>query len=331
MIQFAARQGAAAAELLTVANYGQEALMDEDLRVEAATYNAVVEAALAQVNDPFFGLHAGEHFNLSAAGLVAQITQTSATVKEALQYCCDFSMLACRAIPLSLEKADGEYVLRMKPDPLWQVQSPQAALHTLEGHLVFSMREYQQLALKSQPPLRVHLTRPRLVDCTELERVFRAPLHFDQSEGALFFSARQVEAPIVTSNYQLLRILVRHAEQQLAVVQEQTGAVLQVRAAVLQLMHFGLPSIEQVAANLHQSVRSLQRRLKTEGYTYQAIIEEVRKELALSYLRQADLSLTDIAALLDYSDNSSFSRSFKRWMGVAPRVWREQQEQSRTS
>jgi len=119
MIQFAVRQGAAKKELLAAANFSQEALMDEDLRVEAVTYNAVVEAALAQVNDPFFGIHAGEHFNFSAAGLVAQITQTSATVKEALQYCCDFSMLACRAIPLSLEKADGEYVLRMKPR-VWQ-------------------------------------------------------------------------------------------------------------------------------------------------------------------------------------------------------------------
>ncbi|HKK79342.1 MAG TPA: AraC family transcriptional regulator ligand-binding domain-containing protein [Phaeodactylibacter sp.] len=124
MIQFAARQGAATAELLAVVNYSQEKLMDEDLRVEAASYNAVLEAAMAQIKDPFFGLHAGEHFSLSAAGLVAQITQTSATIKEDLQYCCDFSMLACRAIPLRLEKENGEYVLRMKPDPLWQVQSP---------------------------------------------------------------------------------------------------------------------------------------------------------------------------------------------------------------
>jgi len=297
--------------------------MNEKLRVEAPVYNAVVRAALAKTADPYFGLHAGEHFNLGAAGLIAQITQTSTTMLEALQYCCEFSMLGCRAIPLTLKKTDDTYALRMKPDPLWQAQSPKTALHTLEGHLAFSLREYQQLVLGSQPPLRVHLTRDRPASVAEFERVFKAPLYFGQEEGALFFSARQLEAPVITSNYQLLRILVRHAEEQLAAVQQQTGTVYQVREAILQLMDFGLPSIEHVAANLHQSVRSLQRRLKAEGFTYQSITEDIRKALALSYLRQPNLSLTDIAALLDYSDSSTFSRSFKRWYGVAPRDWRE--------
>lgn len=322
MIQFAARQGATTSDLLATSGYSQEALMDEKLRVEAPVYNAVVESALAQTADPYFGLHAGEHFNLGAAGFIAQITQTSTTMLEALQYCCEFSMLGCRAIPLTLEKTDNTYALRMKPDPLWQTQSPKTALHTLEGHLAFSLQEYQQLVLGPQPPLRVHLTRPRPESVAEFERVFKAPLYFGQEEGALFFSARQLEAPVITSNYQLLRILVRHAEEQLAAVQQQTGTAYQVREAILQLMDFGLPSIEQVAANLHQSVRSLQRRLKAEGNTYQSITEDIRKALALSYLRQPDLSLTDIAALLDYSDSSTFSRSFKRWYGVAPREWR---------
>ncbi len=232
-------------------------------------------------------------------------------------------MLGCRAIPLRLEKTGDAYALRMKPDPVWQAQSPEAALHTLEGNLAFSLREYQQLVLGPQPPLRVHLTRPRPELITEFERVFKAPLYFGQEEGALFFSARQLEAPVLTSDYQLLRILVRHADEQLAAVQQQTGTVYQVREAILQLMDFGLPSIEQVAANLHQSVRSLQRRLKAEGHTYQDLTEDIRKSLALSYLQQPDLSLIDIAALLGYADSSTFSRSFKRWYGMAPREWRE--------
>ena len=120
-----------------------------------------------------------------------------------------------------------------------------------------------------------------------------------------------------------MRILVQHAEEQLAAIQQQSGTVLQVKEAVLQMMDFGLPSIEQVAANLHQSVRSLQRRLKAEGTTYQRVTEDIRKDLALSYLRQPGLPITDIAMLLNYSDSSTFSRSFKRWMGVAPGAWRE--------
>lgn len=147
MIHFAARQGASAADLLAIAGHTQKSLMDEKLRVEAPVYNVVLETALSQVPDPFMGLHAGEYVNLGAAGIIAQITQTSTTMLEALQYCCEFSMLGCRAIPLRLEKTGDAYALRMKPDPVWQAQSPEAALHTLEGHLAFSLWEYQQLVL----------------------------------------------------------------------------------------------------------------------------------------------------------------------------------------
>jgi AraC-like DNA-binding protein len=64
--------------------------------------------------------------------------------------------------------------------------------------------------------------------------------------------------------------------------------------------------------------------LAAANFTQEALTDEIRKELALSYLRQPDLSLTDIAALLGYSDSSTFSRSFKRWVGMAPREWRAQ-------
>ena len=80
-----------------------------------------------------------------------------------------------------------------------------------------------------------------------------------------------------------------------------------------------------VARRLAVSPRTLQRRLKEEGLTYKAIIEDLRKEFAISYMQQPNLSVSEIAFLLSYADASAFIRSFKRWEGASPASWRENQ------
>ncbi len=65
--------------------------------------------------------------------------------------------------------------------------------------------------------------------------------------------------------------------------------------------------------------RTLQRRVREEGTTFEAIKDGVRRGLAQRYLSQPDLPLTQITALLGYSEQSAFGRSCRRWFGVTPR------------
>jgi AraC-like DNA-binding protein len=62
--------------------------------------------------------------------------------------------------------------------------------------------------------------------------------------------------------------------------------------------------------------------LKKEGVTYSALSDELKKEFGLSYLKRPDLSISEVAYLLDYSEPSTFSRSFKRWMGMSPAAYK---------
>ena len=87
-------------------------------------------------------------------------------------------------------------------------------------------------------------------------------------------------------------------------------------------MHLQAPQIADVAAGFNLSVRSLQRRLKAEGITFQELADEVRKEFALHYLRQPDHRIKEISHILGYNEVSAFSRSFKRWMGMSPGQYR---------
>lgn len=99
---------------------------------------------------------------------------------------------------------------------------------------------------------------------------------------------------------------------------------LRVRNMTRGLLQGGECSPEQAAAALGVHARTLQRRLKAEGATFEGIKDEVRREMAESLLGQPNVSLSQIALMLDYADASAFSRSCRRWFGEAPRTVRRQ-------
>ena len=84
------------------------------------------------------------------------------------------------------------------------------------------------------------------------------------------------------------------------------------------------PTVQQVADHLNVSVRTLQRKLKQEGFTFQEVMDQLRKDFAMDYLSRPELSVGEVAFLLSYAETSAFSRAFKRWTGMTPVEYREQ-------
>lgn len=93
---------------------------------------------------------------------------------------------------------------------------------------------------------------------------------------------------------------------------------------LLEMLPGGRLSIEQVAQELALSKRTLQRRLKDIGTSFQEELSVVRKELALHYLEHSRVSNTEIAYLLGYDDPNSFFRAFQAWNGTTPESVRSQ-------
>jgi len=82
------------------------------------------------------------------------------------------------------------------------------------------------------------------------------------------------------------------------------------------------PSLEWAASRLHLSPRSLQRKLSAEQVTFSSVLEQVRQDLALEWIRHPDTQIGDLAEHLGYADNAAFCNAFKRWAGVSPSRWR---------
>jgi AraC-like DNA-binding protein len=92
-----------------------------------------------------------------------------------------------------------------------------------------------------------------------------------------------------------------------------------VKAAIIDRLPSGNLSVEKLARKLHTSARSLQRNLRNNGASYRCLLDETRRELGLQYVKDSKMSFTEIAFLLGFSDQSAFTRAFRRWTGLAPK------------
>jgi len=85
-----------------------------------------------------------------------------------------------------------------------------------------------------------------------------------------------------------------------------------------------IPSQKEVSQRLNTTPSTLKRKLEKYGITYQAVVDEIRKEKAIKYLTQTNYDVKKISCILQYSEPGNFCRAFKKWLGVTPIEYRKQ-------
>ena len=133
--------------------------------------------------------------------------------------------------------------------------------------------------------------------------------------------AKDLNLPIGEHNQELHDLATRYLDRQLP--RGRTSFSGQVRHAIEALLGTGTCGHREVARALYMHPRTMQRRLSEEGTTFEAIKDEAHRDLAQRYLSQPDVPLTQVAALLDYSEQSALGRSCRRWFHSTPRTLRD--------
>jgi AraC-like DNA-binding protein len=166
-------------------------------------------------------------------------------------------------------------------------------------------------------PIEVHLRRPAPADVGPYAAFFRCPVHFGADEDSLTLPLAAVDRPLPTANRDLAGTFDRMLAEQLAQL-DRADVVARSRAVLLDEITLGVPSAGKVASRLHMSRRTLQRKLGEADASYQRLVEDTRRELAMRYVEDPDRSITDITFLLGFSQQSAFTRAFRRWTGRTP-------------
>lgn len=138
------------------------------------------------------------------------------------------------------------------------------------------------------------------------------------------FSPEDAKRRFISENSALWADIEADLKLQLAAQNDQWPVADRVRGALVDLMPSGRTGAEDVALALGISRSTLQRRLREEGTSYQAVLDDTRRDMAIRYLTKTTLRADAIASVLAYRDANSFSRSFRRWTGLSPLAFRQQ-------
>jgi AraC-like DNA-binding protein len=278
------------------------------------------EAAEAAVDDPFLGVHVALRFPRGTWGLLEFTSRLSPTLRES------FARIA-RYMPLVNEFVTFTFTERAGQGSLEQ-RIPGAPLclgrHGNEFWMTALLTEARKLTGRACVPGRVWLAHPAPRDVGELEAVFgTTQLAFGAEANGFTLSEEELSAPITSADPALLSLLEHHANQALSQREPVQGLSGQVRQRLRENLGQRLPDLEELAGYLRMSPRTLQRRLSSEGTSFQQLLDATREELARVYVRESRLTLAEVAYLLGYSELSTFLRAFRRWTGKTPGQFRE--------
>lgn len=322
LVAFAAEQGLDFDELIGITGKSTAELSAEDCKLENGVYDKLLAHITAKSGNAHIGLQSASAMGLEASGIVGQISQNAQTVKQALEYCCQFANLGCSSLPMALHSAAQGYKLEIVPNALWQQTAPESVRQTTEGMMAFTIKQFNLLTLQENHPEKIAFIWAQPTDTSAYDRWFKCPIEYGADALAIYLSKASVERKITTSNYQLLQLLVQHAHERMAAFPSE-NEVDMIKRVVVKMANPQFPDIGETAAYFNWSQRTFQRRLHALGYTYRKLVEDTKKELAQVHLRNDQLSFKELAYLLGYAEVSAFNRSFKKWFGQTPKQYKQ--------
>lgn len=183
-----------------------------------------------------------------------------------------------------------------------------------------STREFQ--------PLEVHFKHPAPGSANDHEAYFGCPVIFDSDRDALLVSSAILQVPNKLGDESISRFFETHLATEVSRIVDSPSLGRQVLKQISRSLSEGVPKVSGVAGHLCMSARTLQRKLADEGHTYQSLVDEARRLLSARLLQKTDYSLSEIAFMAGFADQSAFTRAFKRWEGQTPRSYRVQVQSS---
>ncbi len=272
------------------------------------------------VQRPHVGRALGLQLSMAAHGPMGLAAMTSHSMAQAMQTIAKYAHIRNRLFDFSCERTSGMVRLLMRPRiPLGDYSV------FVKNATVFAKFSILRAMAQPRDGLQGEILLPWAASTDTSDTPEGPRCLYDAPVLGFQFPEEVADQASVLSDPPLHRHICQAGDEELARLQ---GSI---SAKVRHFLHSQQPvwpSVDKVADALSMSRRTLLRKLETEQISYQQLLDEARNELACWYLRQSRLPLSDIAEKMGFSDQTNFSRSFKRWKGDTPKRYRQQFLQS---
>jgi len=307
------------ADLLERIGMGPDAPIDPKKMISSdAYYQFFADLSIRDPFGPTLPLRIGATMRIDDYGAFGLAWKSAPSLRGSYTRSERYGRVLGRAEVYTIEETNDGWFFSLEkagPDGLGMMLSNEASMSAVN---VLS----KEVSTAPFRPLAVFFKHAPRGEASIYEDHFDCPVHFNSSRDALLVSASSIDAPNRLGDETIARFFDQHLEQELASLGDTATLEHEIRRVVTKLLSDGVPSLLLIASELGMGTRTLQRRLAESGQSFQSLVDLARKELAQNLLRDTQYSLAEIAFLTGFSEQSGFTRAFKRWAGQTPRSYR---------
>lgn len=278
-------------------------------------------AAERCTGDPGFGLKVGAEFTPMSISGVGFALQSAATLREAIAMVQRFQRLISDGGRFQIVAGNTATWLVYHPRQGKLAFSPhqiEAVLASVVGFASWVTGTRMQLA-------RVQFSQPRLGPLQGYQTVFNCPVEFEQAFSGVLVENTVLDQPLPQADPQLAQVHERYTSARLKALTMNSASVAELQRWLAARVGPDLPRRGDAAEVLGISERTLARRLRDQGQTFDGLLDQVRRQKALQAVADTSAALPEIAESLGFAEVSTFYRAFKRWTGSPPVRWRKRQ------
>jgi len=318
ILDLVAARGGSRERIRDAAGLTERDLADPEHMVDMERVITVTRLAAVELGDDCLGLHMGSRFQLGTFGAMSYAVLNAPTVGGALHNLIRYSRTHIRGPRVGFEIDAQEAILSVVFDGPAELCRQHA-----EGGAAMFVSLLRRLIGPDWRPRRVLFGHEQPRDISEHERILGPELRFrERLNVGIVLEVEDLGRPVPGADRRLLPIVQRHLDELLASGDRSDALLADVRTAIGESLCDGHLTIQSVARRLRTSVRTLQRRLGESGVVFKTLVDDVRREVALRYVGDGRVELTEVAFLVGYSELSAFGRAFRRWTGSTPQATR---------
>lgn len=290
---------------------------DPMLRLTNSEISKLFKASVEATGDPGFGLLVGEGMHPGNLHALGYALMASTSLRDFCQRLQNYYTIVSQSARIRTEETADEFLL------ITQAAAPDICWETQDAYTALMLRFIRFIYSPAFNPARVELVRPQ--PSTGLQKYrdyFNCEIRFDRPEIVIAIAPDLLDKPLQGASRELAQMHDQTSMQYLKRMEKQ-DIINRVRTMIVEELSSSAVTKQRVADKLCMSSRSLQMKLAAKDTSFQEILDSTRHSLALGYLEQSAISVTEAAYLLGFSDVSNFTRAFKRWTGKSPRKFRQ--------
>src|SRR5690554_989521 len=323
MIRLGTEQGISTDLLIQGTNITSELLADPNARLSYQQIILLANNLISLYPAPTLGLELGQSININQFGMLGYAILSCADLRSALRLGHKYHTLVDPAFTFEVVDLGETTAIRLT------THLPFEPFYRLVCDVFLGMFATLARFLTGNPNLdakEAHLNHPQPDYVDAYYELTHCPVLFDQPRTEIIIDSHLLDTPLAMADQATAAMAEQQCADILARMGPKEGLIAKVRRILLSSTGNFL-SVDEVASQLATSTRTLSRRLQDVGTSYQRILDVVRKEMSIEYLRNSNLPIEEVAALIGYSDPSNFRKAFRRWTSHAPSYYREERNE----